>query len=110
MDEMEYRKELIEDAEKQGEDLFAESIRWLEGVYGQEGPRVEAVQTFDSLFRQWVLMHDTVKEAACLGICYLHSDILMRTGNLRLTLYGEGFYLSEWRAESTWQLPVFSLR
>ena len=58
---MEYRKELIEDAEKQGEDLFAESIRWLEGVYGQEGPRVEAVQTFDSLFRQWVLMHDTVK-------------------------------------------------
>ena len=31
----------------------------------------------------------------------------MRTGNLRLTLYGEGFYLSEWRAESTWQLPVF---
>ena len=104
---MEYRKELIEDAEKQGEDLFAESIRRMEGVYGQEGPRVEAVQAFDSLFRQWASMQDTVQAAACLGICYLHSDILMRTGNLRLTLYGEGFYLSEWREESTSHLPVF---
>lgn len=104
---MEYRKELLEDAERQEELLFAESIRWLEEKYIEEQPGAEAVQVFAGLFRQWGMMQDPAQKAECLGVCYLHSDILMRTGNLRLTLYGEGFYLSEWRAESAWHLPVF---
>lgn len=104
---MEYRRKLMEDAGEQEEVLFGRSIRWLEEVYREEWLRAEAVQVFDDLFRQWGTETAPMQKAACLGICYLHSGILMRTGSLRLMLCGEGFYLSKRQMESTWRLPVF---
>ena len=104
---MEYRRKLMEDAGEQEEVLFGRSIRWLEEVYREERLRAEAVQVFDDLFRQWGTETAPMQKAACLGICYLHSGILLRTGSLRLMLYGEGFYLSKRQMESTWRLPVF---
>ncbi|MDE7478923.1 MAG: hypothetical protein K2M91_13435 [Lachnospiraceae bacterium] len=75
---MAYREALMADAEKWGKTIFASSIRILEDEY-QKAERRQAVrQAFAELFGQWG--EQTGEAAASLGVCYLHSSILMRTG------------------------------
>lgn len=102
---MEYREKMLADAEKLEKELFESRIRGLEKEYGKAERREEVKRKFAELFRQWG--EQTEKEAASLGICYLHSDILMRTGEMRLTLYGKDFYLDEEQLEMPWRLPCF---
>ncbi|MDD6626873.1 MAG: hypothetical protein PUF03_01320 [Lachnospiraceae bacterium] len=100
-----YREKMIEDAQKWEKNLFANSIRVLEAEYGKAQRRSEVVQIFTELFRQWEI--NTRQKAASLGICYLHHNILMKTGKLRLTLYGTELYLDENQIENEWDLPFF---
>lgn len=95
----------METAEKWEKLLFADSIRELEKLYEAEEQRELTIQTFTKLFWQWSLQN--VHKAASLGICYLHSSILMRTGELRLTLYGKEFYLDKNQIETVWCPPWF---
>ncbi len=100
-----YREKLMENAEKWEKALFADSIRTLEAEYGKAKRRSEVVQVFTGLFRQWEIQME--QKAASLGICYLHNRILMRMGELRLTLYGKELYLDENQVETVWHLPFF---
>lgn len=100
---MNRREELMKDVEKWEETIFADSIRKLEHKYGKPQQRNAVVQSFAELFQKW---EETCK-AASLGICYLHRNILMKTGELRLTLYGEEFYLDRHQVEAAWHLPDF---
>lgn len=100
-----YREKLMEDAEKWEKTLFADSIRILEAEYEKAQRRSEVVQIFTGLFRQWGIQ--TEQKAASLGICYLHNRILMRKGELQLTLYGKELYLDENQIETVWHLPSF---
>lgn len=102
---MTYREALMSDAEKIGNTVFFSSIRILEDEYRKEGRRKEVRQVFEELFREWDRKFQ--KEAASLGICYLHSSILMRTGEIRLTMYGREFYMDENQLQKEWQLPCF---
>ncbi|MDE6364006.1 MAG: hypothetical protein K2L86_07035 [Lachnospiraceae bacterium] len=102
---MPYREALMADAKKQGEEVFDTSIRILEAEYQKPERRNEAGQIFTDLFAQWG--EYTKEKAACLGICYLHSSILMRTGEIRLTLYGQGVYMDTKQLEKTWQPSCF---
>ena len=73
---MAYREALMADAQKLEETLFSSSIRFLETEYQKNELRANVLQTFTELFCQWG--EQTDKEAASLGICYLHSSILIR--------------------------------
>ena len=101
---MAYREALMADAQKLEETLFSSSIRFLETEYQKNELRANVLQTFTELFCQWG--EQTDKEAASLGICYLHSSILMRTGEIRLTLFGEEFYLDKNQFEKAWYPPL----
>ena len=90
---MAYREAMMTDARKWGEAVFSGSIRMLEAEYQKTDRRDAVVQAFAELFGQWG--EHTRKEAACLGVCYLHSSILMRTGGIRLALFGKEFYMDE---------------
>lgn len=102
---MAYREALMADAQKLEETVFSSSIRFLETEYQKNELRANVLQTFTELFCQWG--EQTDKEAASLGICYLHSSILMRTGEIRLTLFGEEFYLDKNQFEKAWYPPCF---
>lgn len=102
---MVYREALMEEAAKWEKLLFADSIRELEKQYENKEKRDVIIKTFTELFRQW--SRQSVQKAASLGICYLHSSILMRTGELRLTLYGKEFYLDKDQIEVVWCPPGF---
>lgn len=97
---MPYREALMAHAKKWGGEVFASSIRILEAEYQKPERRNGAGQIFTDLFAQWG--EYTKEKAACLGICYLHSSILMRTGEIRLTLYGKGVYMDTNRLEKAW--------
>ncbi|MBO5032840.1 MAG: hypothetical protein J6D08_13315 [Lachnospiraceae bacterium] len=100
-----YREKLMADAEKWEKLLFASSIRRLEEEYGRTEQRNAVKRSFTELFRQWG--EQTEQKAASLGICYLYSSILMRTGEMRLTLYGKELYFDKNQVENTWYLPGF---
>ena len=102
---MAYREAMMTDARKWGEAVFSGSIRMLEAEYQKTDRRDAALQAFAELFGQWG--EHTSKEAACLGVCYLHSSILMRTGGIRLALFGREFYMDENQLEKIWQPPCF---
>lgn len=102
---MAYREGLMADAEKWAAKLFASRIRSLEKEYQKTERREEVKGVFLKLFMQWG--EQTEAEAASLGICYLYSDILMRTEEMRLTLYGKEFYMDDEQLELTWSLPHF---
>lgn len=102
---MAYREALMADAGKWGEAVFASSVRMLEAEYRKAERRDAVRQAFAELFVQWGAQ--TGAEAASLGVCYLHSSILMRTGEIRLALYGKEFYMDENRLEKAWQPPCF---
>ena len=102
---MAYREAMMTDARKWGEAVFSGSIRMLEAEYQKTDRRDAVLQAFAELFGQWE--EHTRKEAACLGVCYLHSSILMRTGGIRLALFGKEFYMDENQLEKTWQPPCF---
>lgn len=97
---MVYRENLMADAEKWEKNLFASSVRALEKEYEKTERRDEVKNVFLKLFMQWGEQKEA--EAASLGICYLHSDILMRTGEMRLTLYGKEFYMDNEQLELVW--------
>ncbi len=100
-----YREKLMADARKCEERLFASGIRLLEREYEKEERRNEAVKAFVQLFQQW---NERIEvKAASVGICYLYSGILMQTEELRLTLYGEEFYMDKNQLELAWSLPCF---
>ncbi len=103
--EMVYREKLMADAWKWGAELFASRIRLLEKEYAKTERRKEMVDVFATLFRQW--SKQTEAEAASVGVCYLYSDIQMRTGELRLTLYGKELYMDENQEELTWNPSCF---
>ena len=102
---MPYREKLMANAKKWGEEIFASSIRILEAEYQKVERRNEAGQIFTDLFAQWAEF--TKEKAACLGICYLHTSIIMRTGEVRLTLYGKEVYMDINQLEKSWQPPCF---
>ena len=102
---MVYKEKLMEDASKWERKLFASSIRLLEREYAKAERREEVIKVFEKLFRQWE--EQTEAEAASVGICYLYSSILMRTGELRLTLYGEELYMDRNQLEMAWIPPCF---
>ena len=102
---MVYREKLMEDAETFGREKFASSIRELEKEYRKEERRKAVTEVFAGLFRRWGLQSD--REAASLGICYLHRAIRMRTGELRLTLYGKEFYMDREPVETVWSPLIF---
>ncbi len=102
---MAYRETLMADARKWGDAVFASSIRILEAEYQKEERREAVRQTFAELFGQWG--ERTEEEAASLGVCFLHSSILMRTGEIRLTLYGKEFYMDRNQLEKEWHPPCF---
>lgn len=95
-----YREKLMTDAWKWGAELFASRIRLLEREYEKAERREEVVSAFAELFRQWG--EQTEAKSASVGICYLYSSILMRTGELRLTMYGEEFYMDKNQLEAVW--------
>lgn len=95
----------MEEAERWEKLLFADSVRELETQYEKIEQRDVIIKTFTDLFRQWSQQNGHA--AASLGICYLHSSILMRTGELRLTLYGKEFYLDRDQIEMVWHPPWF---
>lgn len=100
-----YREALMSDAENIGNTVFSSSIRILEDEYKKEERRKEVRQVFKELFREWE--NKIQMEAASFGICYLHSGILMRTGEIRLAMYGKEFYMDENQLQKDWQLPYF---
>ena len=100
-----YREKLMEDAAILEKTVFSDSIRKLEAEYRKAGNREAVRQVFAELFGEWGRRFR--EEAASLGICYLHGSILMRTGELRLTLYGREFYLDSSRLEKAWYPPAF---
>lgn len=102
---MVYKEKLMEDASKWERKLFASSIRLLEREYEKAERREEVIKVFEKLFRQWEEQSEA--KAASVGICYLYSSILMRTGELRLTLYGEEFYMDRNQLELVWTPPCF---
>ena len=102
---MVYRENLMADAEEWAAKLFASRIRLLKKEYEKAERREEVKSVFLKLFMQWG--KQTEAEAASMGICYLHSDILMRTGEMRLSLYGKEFYMDDEQLELTWTLPYF---
>lgn len=99
------RKALMADAENWEKSVFSSSIRQLEAEYWKKDNREAVRQVFAELFGQWGKLF--CEEAASLGICYLHSSILMRTGELRLTMYGREFYMDRNRLEKAWYPPLF---
>lgn len=102
---MVYREELMADAEELEKTMFSSSVRMLEAEYRKAERRKEVRHAFEELLAQW---EGQIPEAAAsLGICFLRSDILMRTGKIRLTLYGQDFYMDENRLERDWELPCF---
>ena len=103
---MAYREAMMTDARKWGEAVFSVSIRMLEAEYQKTARRDAVLQAFAELFGQWG--EHTRKEAACLGVCYLHSSILMRTGGIRLALFGKEFYMDETSWKRHGSRPVFS--
>lgn len=100
-----YREGLMADAVILEKTVFSDSIRKLEAEYRKAGNREAVRQVFAELFGEWGRRFR--EEAASLGICYLHGSILMRTGELRLTLYGKEFYLDSSRLEKAWYPPAF---
>ncbi len=100
-----YREKLMADAWKWGAELFSARIRLLEREYTKTERREEMVDVFATLFRQW--RERTQAEAASVGICYLYSGILMQTGELRLTMYGEELYMDKNQLEVAWNPPCF---
>ncbi len=99
------REKLMADARKWGAELFTSRIRLLEREYEKAERREEVVKAFAKLFRQWE--EQTEAEAASVGICYLYSSILMRTGELRLTVYGKELYMDSNQVELSWIPPCF---
>lgn len=102
---MVYREKLMADAWKWGAELFASRIQLLEREYEKAERREEVVSAFAKLFQQWE--EQTEAKAASVGICYLYSSILMRTGKLRLTVYGEEFYMDKNQLEVAWLPSCF---
>ena len=102
---MKNRNGFMAAAEKLGETIFSSSIRILETEYQKEEKRQTVRQVFAELMEAWG--KQTQEEAAALGICYLHSSILMRSAEIRLTLYGRALYMDEKRLEKAWTLPRF---
>lgn len=102
---MVYREKMMADARKWGAELFASRIRLLEREYEKTQRREEVMSTFAKLFQQWE--EQTEAKAASVGICYLYSSILMRTGELRLTMYGEELYMDKNQLEVAWIPPCF---
>ncbi len=102
---MDYRENMLSDGEKWGAQLFASRIRELEKEYEKAERRDEVKNAFGKLFEQWE--ERTEAEAGCLGICYLYSSILMKTGELRLTLYGKELYMDSDQLELAWVPPCF---
>jgi len=102
---MAYREALMADAKEFGKMVFSSSIRILENEYQKEERRETVRMAFAKLFGEW--RKNTQEEAASLGIFYLHSGILMRTGEIRLTIYGKEFYMDENQLQKEWQLPCF---
>lgn len=99
------KEKLMEDASKWERKLFASSIRLLEREYAKAERREEVIKVFEKLFQQWNEQIEV--KAASVGICYLYSSILMRTGELRLTLYGEELYIDRNQLELAWIPPCF---
>lgn len=97
---MVYREKLMADARRWEAELFASRIRLLEREYEKAERREEVVSAFVRLFQQWEEQKEA--KAASVGICYLYSSILMRTGELRLTMYGEEFYMDKNQLEVAW--------
>lgn len=100
-----YREALMADADRLGKAVFAPAVRRIEAEYRREENREAVRQAFAGLFGEWGRRFG--EEAASLGICYLHGGILMRTGELRLTLYGRESYMDKNRLEKAWRPPVF---
>lgn len=99
------RKAFMAAAEQLGEKIFSSSIRILEAEYQKEERRQAVRKVFAELIEAWEeQMQGT---AAAIGICYLHSSILMRSEEIRLTLYGRELYMDEKRLEKAWKPPCF---
>lgn len=99
----ERREELLCAADELMREHFPENIRFLEELYKREGRRREAAEAFANLARQWKESAREGKKAACLGICYLYSNILRKDHSLRLVLMGEAFWLDGEPAEADWE-------
>lgn len=100
---LERREELLKTAEEKHKHLFADSIRLLEKEYTKRERYESIIQTFTNLFSQWNVLSE--QKAASLGICFLHSSILMQTYEHHLVLYGKEFYLDKNTVEAIIRPP-----
>lgn len=99
------KEELILAADEMQRNCFGKRIRGLEQKYGEAECRRKIVGIFEGLAHQWGAFPD--ESVASLGVCYLYSNLLMRTYKFKIVLMGKEFWLGEKTAEAVWDLNAF---